>query len=58
MSLKIATELAAAEEEKVELDEKIIKELSYQARGDLNPLAAFFGGIAAQEILKAVFWKV
>ncbi|OQE27768.1 hypothetical protein PENSTE_c004G02301 [Penicillium steckii] len=55
--LKIATELAAAEEEKVELDEKIIKELSYQARGDLNPLAAFFGGIAAQEVLKAVSGK-
>ncbi|OQD76485.1 hypothetical protein PENDEC_c004G05876 [Penicillium decumbens] len=55
--LKIANELAAAEEEKVELDEKIIKELSYQARGDLNPLASFFGGIAAQEILKAVSGK-
>ncbi|KAJ5165924.1 Ubiquitin-activating enzyme [Penicillium capsulatum] len=55
--LKIANELAAAEEEKVELDEKVIKELSYQARGDLNPLAAFFGGIAAQEILKAVSGK-
>ncbi|KAJ5227257.1 uncharacterized protein N7469_007263 [Penicillium citrinum] len=55
--LKIATELAAAEEEKIELDEKILKELSYQARGDLNPLAAFFGGIAAQEVLKAVSGK-
>ncbi|KAJ5159769.1 Ubiquitin-activating enzyme [Penicillium canariense] len=55
--LKIANEFAAAGEEKIELDEKIIKELSYQARGDLNPLAAFFGGIAAQEILKAVSGK-
>ncbi|OJJ51159.1 hypothetical protein ASPZODRAFT_12000 [Penicilliopsis zonata CBS 506.65] len=55
--LKIATELAAAGDEKVELDEKLIKELSYQARGDLSPLAAFFGGIAAQEVLKAVSGK-
>ncbi|KAJ6102348.1 Ubiquitin-activating enzyme [Penicillium sp. IBT 16267x] len=55
--LKLAGELAAAGEEKVELDEKVIKELSYQARGDLNPLAAFFGGIAAQEVLKAVSGK-
>ncbi|KAJ5980727.1 Molybdenum cofactor biosynthesis MoeB [Penicillium waksmanii] len=55
--LKIATELASAEEEKIELDEKILKELSYQARGDLNALAAFFGGIAAQEVLKAVSGK-
>ncbi|KAJ6099078.1 hypothetical protein N7467_000613 [Penicillium canescens] len=55
--LKLATDLAAAGEEKIELSEKVIKELSYQARGDLNPLAAFFGGIAAQEVLKAVSGK-
>ncbi|OJI79513.1 hypothetical protein ASPTUDRAFT_78884 [Aspergillus tubingensis CBS 134.48] len=54
---KIANELASSLEEKVELDEKLIKELSYQARGDLNPLAALFGGIAAQEVLKAVSGK-
>lgn len=55
--LKLSTDLAAGSEDKVELDENIIKELSYQARGDLNPLAAFFGGIAAQEVLKAVSGK-
>ncbi|KAH1572050.1 SPS-sensor component ptr3 [Aspergillus fumigatus] len=55
--IKIANELASSQEEKVELDEKIIRELSYQARGDLNPLAAFFGGVAAQEVLKAVSGK-
>lgn len=41
----------------VELDEKLLKELSYQAQGDLNPMAAFFGGLAAQEVLKAVSGK-
>jgi len=41
----------------VELDEKLIKELSFQAQGDLNPMAAFFGGLAAQEVLKAVSGK-
>ncbi|KID86483.1 ubiquitin-activating enzyme E1 1 [Metarhizium guizhouense ARSEF 977] len=41
----------------IELDEKLLKELSYQARGDLSPMAAFFGGITAQEILKAVSGK-
>lgn len=48
-----------AEEEKmeVEIDEKLIKELSYQALGDLSPMAAFFGGITAQEVLKAVSGK-
>lgn len=55
--LKISNELASSQEDKVELDEKIIKELSYQARGDLNPLAALFGGIVAQEVLKGVSGK-
>ncbi|PWY72201.1 ubiquitin-activating enzyme E1 [Aspergillus sclerotioniger CBS 115572] len=54
---KIANELASTLEDKVELDEKLLRELSYQARGDLNPLAALFGGIAAQEVLKAVSGK-
>ncbi|KAI1113779.1 putative ubiquitin-protein ligase [Nemania sp. NC0429] len=50
------------EKEKLELEigeneEKIIRELSYQARGDLNPMAALFGGLAAQEVLKAVSGK-
>ena len=40
-----------------ELDEKIIHELSFQARGDLSSMAAFFGGLAAQEALKAVSGK-
>ncbi|KAK6596326.1 ubiquitin-activating enzyme E1 [Botrytis cinerea] len=33
----------------IEVDDKLIAELSYQAQGDLNPMAAFFGGLAAQE---------
>ncbi|KIH93019.1 ubiquitin-activating enzyme E1 [Sporothrix brasiliensis 5110] len=41
----------------VEIDDKLLTELSYQATGDLNPMAAFFGGIVAQEILKAVSGK-
>ncbi|GAM34828.1 ubiquitin activating enzyme [Talaromyces pinophilus] len=55
--LKISKDLASQTEDKVELDDKLIKELSYQARGDLNPLAAFFGGLAAQEVLKSVSGK-
>ncbi|KAF1923843.1 ubiquitin-activating enzyme E1 [Didymella exigua CBS 183.55] len=55
--LKLAQGLAGQGEDKVELDEKLIKELSYQARGDLSPVAAFFGGLAAQEVLKSVSGK-
>ncbi|TGO51147.1 hypothetical protein BOTNAR_0366g00060 [Botryotinia narcissicola] len=36
----------------IEVDEKLIAELSFQAQGDLNPMAAFFGGLAAQEVFK------
>jgi ubiquitin-activating enzyme E1 len=55
--LKIAQQLATQGKEKIEIDEKLIKELSYQARGDLSPVAAFFGGMAAQEVLKSVSGK-
>jgi ubiquitin-activating enzyme E1 len=40
-----------------EIDDKLITELSYQAQGDLSPMAAFFGGLTAQEVLKAVSGK-
>lgn len=36
-----------------EIDEKVITELSYQASGDLSPMAAVIGGFVAQEVLKA-----
>lgn len=55
--LKLAQDVASKSEDKPELDEKIIKELSYQARGDLSPMAAFYGGLAAQEVLKSVSGK-
>ena len=55
--LKLARDIVKRSGEEVELDEKIVKELSYQARGDLSPMAAFFGGLAAQEVLKSVSGK-
>ncbi|KAI9844203.1 MAG: E1 ubiquitin-activating protein [Thelocarpon superellum] len=55
--LKYAREMAKVALEPVTVDEKIVRELSYQARGDLSPMAAFFGGLAAQEVLKAVSGK-
>ncbi|KAL8978055.1 MAG: hypothetical protein Q9205_006272 [Flavoplaca limonia] len=55
--LELAQGLAGQGDDKVELDDKLIRELSYQARGDLSPMAAFFGGLAAQEVLKSVSGK-
>ena len=34
------------------LDEDLIRKLSYVAAGDLAPINAFIGGLAAQEVLK------
>ncbi|TFK27024.1 ubiquitin activating enzyme [Coprinopsis marcescibilis] len=36
-----------------DVEEKIVKELSYEARGDLSPVNAVIGGFVAQEVLKA-----
>ncbi|KAH7134240.1 hypothetical protein EDB81DRAFT_94304 [Dactylonectria macrodidyma] len=55
--LGAAKKFAEDEGMEIELDEKLLKELSYQATGDLSPMAAFFGGATAQEILKAVSGK-
>lgn len=54
---QLAQSITTESKNKVELDEKLLCELSYQARGDLGPMAAFFGGLAAQEVLKAVSGK-
>lgn len=35
-----------------QLDEALIKKLSYVAAGDLAPVNAFIGGLAAQEVMK------
>lgn len=42
---------------KTELDEKLIKLFAYGAAGDLSPMVAVFGGLVAQEVLKAVSGK-
>jgi ubiquitin-activating enzyme E1 len=55
--LELSKKLAQEEGVEVEFDEKLLKELSYQATGHLSPLAAFFGGLTAQEVLKAVSGK-
>ncbi|XP_035239382.1 ubiquitin-like modifier-activating enzyme 1 [Anguilla anguilla] len=36
-----------------QLDEDLVRKLSFTARGDLAPVNAFIGGLAAQEVMKA-----
>lgn len=40
-----------------EMDESILREMAYTAQGDICPMAAFIGGIAAQEVMKACTGK-
>lgn len=35
-----------------QLDEAAVRNLSYTAQGDLAPMNAFIGGLAAQEVIK------
>lgn len=39
------------------LDEDLIRKLSYVAAGDLAPINAFIGGLAAQEVMKVSVGK-
>ena len=55
--VQLTKALAKEQGVETEIDEKLITELSYQAAGDLSPMAAFFGGMAAQEVLKSVSGK-
>ncbi|ORX50072.1 ubiquitin-activating enzyme E1 [Piromyces finnis] len=55
--LAIAKEINGNSPNPVEIDDKLIKELAYQSRGDLSPMAALFGGLVAQEVLKAISGK-
>ncbi|KAF3938028.1 hypothetical protein ABW19_dt0200204 [Dactylella cylindrospora] len=57
--LALAGEIAKTIEEGApeEIDEKLLSELSYQAQGYLSPMTAFFGGLTAQEALKALSGK-
>ncbi|KAJ3412956.1 hypothetical protein HDV05_008671 [Chytridiales sp. JEL 0842] len=55
--LNIAQTLNKSLPEPTELTESLIKEVAYQARGDLPPMNAVLGGLVAQEILKACSGK-
>ena len=45
-------EINGASSEPCDLDDSLIQEFAYTARGDLCPMAAFVGGITAQEVMK------
>ncbi|SCU82375.1 LAME_0C00804g1_1 [Lachancea meyersii CBS 8951] len=59
--IKLVKKLAAQQPlvlgEDGEVNEGLIKELSFQSRGDIPAVVAFFGGLVAQEALKACSGK-
>lgn len=56
--LAIAKDINSKSAAKVDdLDETLMREFAYTARGDICPLAAVIGGIAAQEVMKACSGK-
>ncbi|KAI8819476.1 uncharacterized protein EV422DRAFT_534882 [Fimicolochytrium jonesii] len=55
--LAIVKELNEKATDKAEINDDLIKEVSFQARGDLAPMGAVIGGLVAQEVLKACSGK-
>lgn len=55
--IKLAEKLNEQQANKIELEHSVIQQLSYNAEGDLSPMAALFGGIVGQEALKAASGK-
>lgn len=47
-----AAQTGSAKQE--QLDQAVIKKLSCVAAGDLAPINAFIGGLAAQEVMKVI----
>ncbi|VDP46110.1 unnamed protein product [Schistosoma curassoni] len=43
-----------SEPEPIKIDESLVKRLAFASQGQLAPLSAVFGGIAAQEAMKAI----
>jgi len=56
--VEIAKKLNAASSIPIHLaSDKIVREVAYQAQGELAPMCAVIGGTAAQEVLKACTGK-
>ncbi|KAJ2162987.1 E1 ubiquitin-activating protein [Coemansia sp. RSA 552] len=55
--VRLANEINDKWSQKTELDADLLTKLAYQATGDLSPMVAVFGGLVAQEVLKACSGK-
>eukprot|EP00879_Flechtneria_rotunda_P011893 GHRR01012422.1.p1 GENE.GHRR01012422.1~~GHRR01012422.1.p1 ORF type:complete len:887 (+),score=280.88 GHRR01012422.1:1076-3736(+) len=55
--LAIFNSLAGKQADKVEVEEGLIRKFASGASGELNPMAAMFGGFVGQEVVKALSGK-
>ena len=55
--IKLAETINSGSKTKTELDYSVLEKLAYTAAGEISPMAALFGGIVGQEVLKAVSGK-
>lgn len=49
---QVVNEASAPHVKQKTLDEELVQQLAYMAAGDLAPINAFIGGLAAQEVMK------
>lgn len=54
---QIVDEIASDRKLEIEFDDKLIKLFSYLSRGNISPMNAIIGGMAAQELMKACSGK-
>ena len=55
--IQMATAINAAAKQEAAMDENILRLLAFGASADLNPMAAMFGGVVGQEVVKAASGK-
>ena len=53
----MAMAINAAAKQEAAIDEDILRLLAFGASADLNPMAAMFGGVVGQEVVKAASGK-
>ena len=49
---------ALPEDSRASIDEGVLRKLAHCAGGEINPMAAMFGGVVGQEVVKAMSGKV
>lgn len=55
--LALADKVNDAAATKADLDRDVLRKLAHGAAGELNPMAAMFGGVVGQEVVKAASGK-